>query len=785
MNSVFQKTRELFDDVNQIGENKANEYKIISDFGKSSILSDPGFGPRTFFRIFTPVKPSKGRKLNSVFGDSFNPYKDSLMDYPTIVQYKLGKAGSTHWENYNRLISVHIARCPLNCWHCFVDDCLKSSCKHCMVQQYCDHKLKSKLEIKEDWISAYDLVDNFVVQRDLDYKRGIHSNILRITGGEPFLAPQLLLDILEELDKRGLQNDIFLWTETNLVPLMVQEKKIPLISDELLNKLGNYDNFLVHPCFHGIDKSSFEENTYEKIENIDLLINALKRLINSGIDVYLTFGSNVNDPDKIDEFYQKMSEINKLLPLRFALIEFDLDYKPVIRRGELIPDFSHRHKMAYDRYQTIENWDDLLRKQMGYGYGEIPRHLVPLINQEPNTAEVDIHFAQKKIENEVPEEEDDEVKKIQDSTGVQSTVSPEFEFEIMGNEKILHFFHWPVYGEYQERMLRIIALPEGAKGEITFDRKWINNDVIDLIASNKEKNKDYYVIFWGLSCEQIKNSNKTKFLFACPIRVLKINNLEESCKSDPTTNNIEFKFIADHFFKQFRKCKTDKLKELLDSGVGYQHPLPCGNEEGLVHVTPRIIDVDDDNFSKTPSLEDLYQILTEIPCSTTHEDAIPISNYPLIFIEEIEEAKIDDLGFYTIEHKRHHNVKFHWHQGERYRNRKLFLRLKKELLKLKGKEGSGEIPLIEKNKESKAIVLEVENSNFDYSIKICEEVHIPHLKQNLPSLLLIIVSVFGIVYLDNQISDWATKLNGILPLTIFIFEAVYNILKTVLNSVET
>lgn len=762
MDTIFQKTKELFDYINDKCENK-NEYRIISDFGKSSILSDPVFGTNTFFRIFTPVKPSKGRKLNSLYGESFNPYKDSLMDYPTIVQHKLGKVGNVPWENYNRLISVHISRCPLNCWHCYVDDCLKSSCEYCMAQQFCDQKQRKNLELKESCISGYDLVDSFIKQRESDYENGVHSNILRVTGGEPFLAPQLLLDILEEFDKRDLQNDTFLWTETNLIPLATLINKTPLISDELLNKLGNYDNFLVHPCFHGIDESSFEENTGEKIKSFDLLINALKRLIDSGIDVYPTFGSNVNDPDKIDEFYQKMSEINKLLPLRFALIEYDLDYKPIKRRRELIPDFAHRHRTVYNRFQIIERWDNLLRKNTGYGYGQIPRHLIPLEYQE-NKVDF-IPLAQKKNGNEVVETKD--VNKTQVSTDVLSPDLYEFKVGVLSNEKLIHFFHWPVYGEYQERMLNIIALPEGAGGEISFDKKWIHEDIIELINLSKEENKDYYAIFWGLSCEQIENSNKTKFLFACPIRILKINDFD--FKSE--TNRFKFQFIADRFFSQFRKYEIEELKKLLSTGIGNQHPLPC-NEKGLVHVTPKIIDMDDKyNFSEKPSLALLYKILEDIPCKSSQKDAIPISNYPLIYIDNIEGAIIGADGIHTIKYKQTYKIKFSWYQGDKYRNRKPHLKLNRESLKLKGKTEDEYISLIETNKGNKLIELEVEGTDFDYTVRIYESVVVPFLNLTPPNSYVIIASILAIIGIFLLTSEWDVRFSGTIPLLIVIFEA--------------
>jgi uncharacterized Fe-S cluster-containing radical SAM superfamily protein len=375
MNNLLNKTKELFNKVNRTNESDIKEYLIISDFGNSSIKTEPG-SINQYFRIFTPVKSYKGRKLNSIYGNVFNPFKDTLMDYPTIVQYKMGKVGELDWENYNRLISLHISKCPLNCWHCYIEECLKFDCNVCAIEAKCSQDRKSNMGITEDLFSAKNIVENFVKQRNLDKEKGLFSNILRITGGEPFLVPDLLLEILEELKNKQLHKEIFLWTETNLIPLIVQENYETLVPDELLNKLAKYDNFCVHPCFHGLNQNNFNEITGQTIDNIDFLLNAFKRLLNAGIDIYPTFGSNMSSPEDVECFYNKISEINELLPLRFCLIEYDLDYSPIKWRRKKISNFSKDHEKVYDRFQVIEKWDELLKENTGYKYGDIPRHLI-------------------------------------------------------------------------------------------------------------------------------------------------------------------------------------------------------------------------------------------------------------------------------------------------------------------------------------------------------------------------------------------------------------------------
>ena len=212
----------------------------------------------------------------------------------------------------------------------------------------------------------------------MDKKNGIESNVLRITGGEPFLTAGLRLEILEIFREKGLENDVFLWTETNLMPLIIEKGKDPLVSDELLKKLAAFKNYCVHPCFHGLSTENFKEVTGNNLADFSLVINAFKRLLDNGIDVYPTFGSNVSSPSEIEPFYDEISKLNTLLPLRFCLIEYDLNYSPVTWRVNNVDDFAKKHEMIFDRFQTLVAWNDLLKKNTGYGYCEIPRHLIPI-----------------------------------------------------------------------------------------------------------------------------------------------------------------------------------------------------------------------------------------------------------------------------------------------------------------------------------------------------------------------------------------------------------------------
>ena len=190
-----------------ISETEPKEYRIIDSFAGTTMEAKGMVNP--MFRPFETVKESVHRNTNISLG--FDMYTDSLMDYPTIIQYKLAVE---EWEPYNKLISVHVPLCPFNCWHCYNDKKLYFS------------KEKERVEKLPFKLAEY-IVDEFLKQHKQDWERRheskrSESNVLRITGGEPFLIPELILDCLEnlKLKRDKFQRATFLWTETDLWPLV-------------------------------------------------------------------------------------------------------------------------------------------------------------------------------------------------------------------------------------------------------------------------------------------------------------------------------------------------------------------------------------------------------------------------------------------------------------------------------------------------------------------------------------------------------------------------------------
>ncbi|MEM4536525.1 MAG: radical SAM protein [Nitrososphaerota archaeon] len=331
----------------------ANFSKIFSkiNISLSDVVGD-------IFRIFTSHKPERNRIDNGIkeLAVQFDIYKHIVFDYASICSKKLGG----DWRKYNNLLTVQIAVCNFHCWYCYVPDELKSGSKE--YSQY---------------MSAEEILDTFLSIRNGNEDK---YNILRISGGEPFLVPDLVLEILELVEKRDLSDMVCIWSETNLSPFIKNDQGEILAqswlkeSNRSLQEFSNFKNFVLHPCLHGTTPTNLEEVTLVKGNYYTELLEALKVLVDYKIDIYPTFSSNTCTVDGIKDIFYRLKSINEKLPLRVALIEYHLDYEPI----DLRLSRSRRKGYLNGKRGLISRWDELLKQHYGVGYAQIPRSQVVL-----------------------------------------------------------------------------------------------------------------------------------------------------------------------------------------------------------------------------------------------------------------------------------------------------------------------------------------------------------------------------------------------------------------------
>lgn len=315
------------------------------------------------FRIFYSHKLERHRLDNGLEGVNFDIYRDTVFDYASIIKSKLGGA----WESYNKLISAQIALCDFYCWHCYVPDELLRGASN-----------------KINYFTPRDFVDRFLAVRADPKKESYGSNVLRVSGGEPFLAPDFILGCLEYLQDKGLDKEIFVWSETNLSPFLMKGGQTSLVETWLeeqgksLKNFAKFKNFVLHPCLHGTNPSNFAQITFAKEEYFNQLIEGLRLLVDLKIDVYPTIGSNTSPSTEITDLFLKLKEINTKLPLRFALIPYSFDNYPAI---DARLSKSKRQGVIYGKDAMISQWNALLKENYNVSYAEIPRSKVQLYGE--------------------------------------------------------------------------------------------------------------------------------------------------------------------------------------------------------------------------------------------------------------------------------------------------------------------------------------------------------------------------------------------------------------------
>lgn len=458
-----------------IQETEPKKYRVINSFAGTTMEAKGMVNP--MFRPFETVKETEYRNTN--VNPGFDMRSNSLMDYPTIIKHKLG---AEEWEPYNKLTSVHVPFCPFNCWHCYND------------KEVCFSKEDDQVK-RLPFVLAWDIVDQFIKQHKQDWERWHESkrnesNVLRITGGEPFLIPELILDCLNHLEtrKEEFRQAPFLWTETDLWPFVSQDGKYFKELREVLPQLAKFKNLAVHPCLHGITDDSVASTTGERDLKLEQLLEGIQILLDSELDIYPTFGSNVNPPEAIQDVFRELYRKNKYLPLRFALVRYDLRYSEIEDR---LKEEASRNPNLFSSYTSLRIWNTLLMKHYGFGYGIIPRHLVSLYDRENfiMPAPDFIPFAEYK---------------------------PKYESD---SHDLVYIFKSSYRDDYHRELLDILALPKGHTYKLEYDVKWIQDDLWQHMKMRPNEYLDRSAVL-------IYADERSRYERFIPLRKMKVKKIE-------------------------------------------------------------------------------------------------------------------------------------------------------------------------------------------------------------------------------------------------------------------
>jgi uncharacterized radical SAM superfamily Fe-S cluster-containing enzyme len=85
-----------------------------------------------------------------------------------------------------------VAACNISCWYCFVPS-----------------ELRGAAESHAAWLTPTQLVEAYCAEPD-------RPCTIDLTGGEPSLVPEWVPWMMAELRRRGLDREVYLWSDNNL-----------------------------------------------------------------------------------------------------------------------------------------------------------------------------------------------------------------------------------------------------------------------------------------------------------------------------------------------------------------------------------------------------------------------------------------------------------------------------------------------------------------------------------------------------------------------------------------
>ncbi len=183
------------------------------------------------------------------------------------------------------------AACAWRCWYCYVP-----------------FELLGGDERRGEWVTADELVRRYAALPD-------RPRVLDLSGGSPDLTPEWVPWTIEALDRAGLRQATYLWSDDNLSSDLVFEMLDPG-QVGLMTEPG-YGRVC---CFKGIDGESFSFNTGADPRGYDLQFERFARYLDLGIDLWayvtLTIPALDDVEAKVGAFVERLRRLSPALPLR-------------------------------------------------------------------------------------------------------------------------------------------------------------------------------------------------------------------------------------------------------------------------------------------------------------------------------------------------------------------------------------------------------------------------------------------------------------------------------------
>jgi len=303
------------------------ERKVLGDFFRyKDYVDDPQW-----------IKANEKEKwLDKFLGLDKDGFKKTEFQNPTYAaSYSLKR----NLSEFTKVFTMQVAGCNYSCNYCFVP-----------------RELNSGSEKYGKFFSAEEIVDEFLKIKE---KSKTPMNIIRISGGECMIIPEIVIDIYNAMMKKS--PDSYLWIDTNLSTYKILNKHKPELKKVLSQK-----NVGVVGCFKGTTKKDFSLITGAKEEFYKEQFETAKLLIDLGADFYAYVPAYVYDEksaeEKLESFLRELQKVNKNLPLRLEILKIEnfpaakINFKLAENEGRAIPKtpqklvFNLWHKKILSKY---------------------------------------------------------------------------------------------------------------------------------------------------------------------------------------------------------------------------------------------------------------------------------------------------------------------------------------------------------------------------------------------------------------------------------------------------
>ncbi len=289
------------------------ERKILSDYFRyKDYIDDPEW-----------VNSNNKERWSAKFlGLGKNGFKLTEFQNPT---YSAAFNLKRDLSEFTKVFTLQVAGCNYSCNYCFVP-----------------RELNSGSEKYGKFYSARVIVDEIL---NIKVKSETPMNIIRVSGGECLIVPEIITDLFEHMMKSSPGS--YLWIDTNLSNIEIIKKH-----GSKLKKILSHENVGIVGCFKGTTKEDFSLITGADEKFYKDQCETAKTLIDLGADLYAYIPAYVyceNEAEnKLNSFFSELQNIDKNFPLRLEMLKIEdfpaakINFELAKKEGRAIPETSQK-----------------------------------------------------------------------------------------------------------------------------------------------------------------------------------------------------------------------------------------------------------------------------------------------------------------------------------------------------------------------------------------------------------------------------------------------------------